>query len=372
MTAGYRFETHKIVTEDNYINTAWRIVGRLNITNEPPPEKKPCVILQHGLLDNSATWLIPNATDAFPFMLVDEGYDVWMTNSRGNINSYEHMEPDTHSVYSPSSKYYDFTWDEMGKYDVPANLNYVLQHSEYDKAFYVGHSQGTTQFFVASDVIGGLGDKIAGFIGVGPVMYVGHMYSPFLRLLMATGILELLEMLKVYNFLLIPTYFSPLLRYVMIHMRHFVWRFIGLICGIDEVIRADLSRMPVMGNHEPGGSSLKNILHWTRNIQSGEFAYHDYGAKSENLKVYGQETPPLYNTTHIAEEFKKFPSYLMAGDNDCLVSKKDLAKLKAIVEPSGAIVEVLDTFAHLDYVWGKESRQKVFEPALEFIKKHTS
>ena len=99
MTAGYRFETHKIVTQDKYINTAWRIVGRLNSTaNEPKPETKPCVILQHGLIDNSATWLIPNRSIALPFTLADEGYDVWMTNSRGNINSYEHMNPETHNV----------------------------------------------------------------------------------------------------------------------------------------------------------------------------------------------------------------------------------------------------------------------------------
>ena len=98
MTAGYRFETHKIVTKDKYINTAWRIVGKLDEENGIPPEKKPCVILQHGLLDNSATWLILNSTQALPFKLVDEGYDVWMTNSRGNINSFEHMHPETHNV----------------------------------------------------------------------------------------------------------------------------------------------------------------------------------------------------------------------------------------------------------------------------------
>ena len=41
MTAGYRFETHKIVTQDDYINTAWRIVGKLDESNGTPPEKKP-------------------------------------------------------------------------------------------------------------------------------------------------------------------------------------------------------------------------------------------------------------------------------------------------------------------------------------------
>jgi len=227
MTAGYRFETHKIVTEDQYINTAWRIVGKLNDTD--PPMKKPCVILQHGLLDNSATWLIQNASNALPFLLVDQGYDVWMTNSRGNINSFEHMHPETHYVFDPSGQYYDFTWDDMGKYDVPANLNYVLAHSSYKKAFYVGHSQGTTQFFVAADVYKDLGDKIAGFIALGPVMYVGNMYSPYVRMLIKSGVFSLLNFVNLKNFLLLPNELSPIIRYLANHLRHFIWRVIGLI-----------------------------------------------------------------------------------------------------------------------------------------------
>ena len=42
LTAGYRYETHKIVTDDNYVNTAWRIVGKLKQSEaQIPPEEKP-------------------------------------------------------------------------------------------------------------------------------------------------------------------------------------------------------------------------------------------------------------------------------------------------------------------------------------------
>ena len=327
-------------------------------------------MLQHGLLDNSATWLIQNSSNALPFMLADQGYDVWMTNSRGNINSKEHMHPEVFNVHDIHSKYFDFTWDEMGKFDLPANLDYIISHSEFDKAFYVGHSQGTTQFFVAADVMENIGDKVAGFIGIGPVMYVGNLYSPFLRILMHTGILELLDWLKVYNFLVLPYFFSPTIRAVMINFRHTVWRIIGWICGIDEEIRIDLSRVPVLGNHEPGGTSLKNVFHWSRMVQSGEFSYHDYGSDKLNLEHYNQSKPLLYNTTHIGEVFHSFPSFLLAGENDALVSKKDLAKLVDIIGPSGTKVERLDRFAHVDYVWGKEAKEKVFLPTVEFINKH--
>lgn len=229
MTAGYSFETHKIVTEDKYINTAWRIVGKLeDEETDPHPEKKPCVILQHGLLDNSATWLIPERSVALPFRLADEGYDVWMTNSRGNINSYEHLEPETHNIKDVGSDYYKFSYGDMAQYDVPANLNYVLKHSNYDKAFYVGHSQGTTQFFAASAILDDLKDKISGFIGLAPVMNINHIYDPFLTLLSYSGLEKLLIFLKLYNFFIIPKLFNPAFRAFAMKFRTLVWRVLTL------------------------------------------------------------------------------------------------------------------------------------------------
>lgn len=372
MTAGYRFETHKIVTPDGYINTAWRIVGKLNATTneDPHPERKPCVILQHGLIDNSATWLIPNKTIALPFTLVDEGYDVWMTNSRGNINSYEHMQPDTHDVKVYSSDFFKFSWDEMSMYDVPSNLDYVLAHSNYEKAFYVGHSQGTTQFFGAADVIEGIENKIAGFIGLAPVMYVGNIVSPFIWLAAYSPLPWILETIKMYNFFILPDYFNPVMRAFVVRFRTFVWRCLGLVMGIDEKVRTDLSRMPVMANHEPGGTSYWNMLHWLQSTKSGEFLRLDWGSKEENIKRYGTDKLQ-YNTTHIAETFTKFPSILFAGENDALVAPKDRQKLEELLYPSGVEIVVLDDYAHADYIWGITCKEKVFNPTVEFIKKHT-
>lgn len=37
----------------------------------------------------------------------------------------------------------------MGKYDVPANIDYIINETGFSKVAYVGHSQGTTQMFAA-------------------------------------------------------------------------------------------------------------------------------------------------------------------------------------------------------------------------------
>jgi len=116
------------MTKDRYVLTAWRIPGKIG---EKPSDdwNKPCVMLQHGLFDNSRSWLINEKSDNLAFQLVDLGYDVWITNSRGNIESFEHMDPETHSVFDWSSDYWKFSFDHMGEFDVPANIEFILQHT---------------------------------------------------------------------------------------------------------------------------------------------------------------------------------------------------------------------------------------------------
>lgn len=371
MSAGYQFETHKIVTEDRYINTAWRITGKLDIeADDPHPERRPCVILQHGLLDNSASWLVLPREVALPFRLADLGYDVWMTNSRGNINSYEHLDAETHSVYDTGSDYYKFSFDDMARYDVPSNLDYVLKHSNYDKAFYVGHSQGTTQFFAASAILDDLKDKISGFIGLAPVMHVGNIYDPFIWLLSISQLERFLIWINEYNFLIIPQFFSPLLRFVAVRFRTTFWRALTLFFGIDSKINVDLNRMPVIANHEPGGTSIWNMKHWKQNNKSKLFQAMDWG-KEENLRRYGNETAPIYEHEKIAETFENFPSLLIAGENDALVPPKDLAILESVVQPSGAEIMVVNDYGHGDLIWAKDIEKTTFDPLVEFITKHT-
>ena len=146
---GLRFEVHKIVTEDGYINTAWRVPGLLEERPEDMMKRKP-VILQHGLMDNSGTWVVPHFEDQLPKQLVDQGYDVWMMNSRGSRNSFEHKDPHEYSVYRSHSKYWQFNWDDMAEFDVPAHIDYVLSTSGHESLAYIGHSQGTVQFFAAN------------------------------------------------------------------------------------------------------------------------------------------------------------------------------------------------------------------------------
>ncbi len=170
--AGFTFEEYKITTADGYINTAWRIPGRINETLSV--QKKP-VMLQHGILDDSWTFFALNTQDCLPIMLAEEGYDVWITNSRGNIFSNEHIEPDYKSELF-FNKYWDFSFYELAKYDLPAYIDYIRNKTGFEKIIYVGHSQGTFQYFLNYIIDPNyLENRIEKFVSIGTVVTIFNL-----------------------------------------------------------------------------------------------------------------------------------------------------------------------------------------------------
>ena len=97
--------------------------------------------------------------------LADIGYDVWMGNSRGTEFSQGHQ---TLSA-TRHEKYWDFTYDDMGTYDIPAMFNEIKTQTGEDKIFYIGYSQGAAQMFTAlADKNMGIKDSIHKFISLSP------------------------------------------------------------------------------------------------------------------------------------------------------------------------------------------------------------
>ena len=65
---GFVIQQHLVTTEDGYILTVFRIPGYLNETK--PYQKKPVVLMQHGLEADAACWLIHTPEKAPAFNLV--------------------------------------------------------------------------------------------------------------------------------------------------------------------------------------------------------------------------------------------------------------------------------------------------------------
>lgn len=60
--------------------------------------------------------------DSLAFFFAEAGFDVWLNNDRGNIYSRHHKYLDRET---DSKEYFDFSFQDLGKYDMPAFIDYI-------------------------------------------------------------------------------------------------------------------------------------------------------------------------------------------------------------------------------------------------------
>lgn len=111
------------------------------------------------------------------YQLAEEGYDVWLDNARGNFYSRNHttLNPNT------DAKFWDFSFHEIGLFDLAASIDYVLEHTKVSKLYFVGHSQGCTIMYVLASLRPEYNKKIKAYVHFAPVAFTGGSKSPLFR-----------------------------------------------------------------------------------------------------------------------------------------------------------------------------------------------
>ena len=131
--AGYRGVSYQIAAEDNngWILKIHRVFPKRKMPNTMP------VFLMHGIITNSVDYVITGKNKALAYLLADNNFDVFMGNSRGSRHSFvDHKRANYSNLWN-------FSFNEIGIYDVAAMIDYVLRLTGKSKLFYVGHSQVT-------------------------------------------------------------------------------------------------------------------------------------------------------------------------------------------------------------------------------------
>jgi pimeloyl-ACP methyl ester carboxylesterase len=362
---GYPCETHKVLTEDGYYLTVFRIPHGVNKTKENAGLPRPPVLLQHGFGSSSFAWILNWPYEALPYILADAGFDVFMGNNRGNIYSLAH----TH-YSSDDPRFWDFSWDEMVKYDVPALINYIKKLTGQPKLSYVGHSEGNTIMFAANTIFPSLYTSLDIFVALAPVTTMKYVESVGLKLLAEYDAGQLLLDFGVHEFppgfsnaelQAVLYWFCKNNPYVCYDLETFI---AGPVAG-----PTNSSRDPVFATHNPGGTSVKNAIHWSQAINSGKFQMYDYG--SDNPKKYnGSLTPPVY-------PLSKFPAglpvALFSGLQDVLADPTDVTNLYHILSNiRPPYWNIQPEYAHRDFVANIEAFHQIYNIIVDLIKKQTS
>lgn len=376
---GFEVENYEVTTEDGYILAIQRVINPLvDLENR---RKLKAVILQHGIAGISDEWVInsqyarptpwppeqqnSDGTDdseadefeseeeedrrhprSLAFYLANRGYDVFLPNSRGNRYSQNHVSK---SVSEPS--FWDFSWDELIDYDLPATIRVVQQISRKEKIPYVGWSQGSTIMFGLLAERPEYTDIIEPYIAFAPVAYMHHMRSP-VRLITP----------------MVP--FVRDLNMGVASSNAFTHR-LSQVCGPTEARMStclnfanqlygdhseafDIHRLQTITHHIPAGCSFKSIAHYGQEVLSKKFARYNLGLHGNKAR-YGTEFPPEYNLTNIQSK----SIVLFSADNDYLAAPEDV---QLLVSQLGVppmkwfnMTQEDPNWNHMDYVYHKKA-----------------
>ncbi|KAM7271257.1 hypothetical protein ACFE04_030471 [Oxalis oulophora] len=341
---GYTCEEHTVTTQDGYIISLQRIPeGKSGGTSG----SKPPVLLQHGVLMDGITWLLLPPEQSLAFLLADNGFDVWIANTRGTKYSRGHT---TLSPDDPA--YWNWSWDELSAYDLPATFGYVNGQTG-QKLHYVGHSQNQLVNMLRSAAL------------LSPIAYVGQVTSPLATNAAKFNIAEKMQQWGINEFDPTGDSVTKLLKEICempgVDCTHLLTSFTGENCCLNSSI------VEIFLQHEPQSTSTKNLIHLSQMMRGGGINMYDYNDEQENIKHYGQTKPPAYDMTSIPNDVPLFLSY---GGADALSDVQDVNHLFDNLKDHDGdklVKHYIDGYAHADFVMAANAKQDVYDPLMAFF-----
>ena len=281
------------------------------------------MLLGHCLTGSSALWSYGPEDNSLSYRLAQEGYDVWMFNMRGNHYSRQHksLNPDL------DEEFWSFTFDESARLDYPAVIDYILNVTSHSKLQYVGYSMGSTQYPILLSEVPEYNEKISAGHLLGPPVFFGDRSEYFLN-----GYPEVVK--KIYGLMAewAPWKEAFSRQYVEYMYAGCTMSEMSLQMCLDSwslfgVAKRDPQLEFLHLLNQPGGSSVKTILHYIQLIYGdGKFRKFDHGTEV-NLLKYGSEIPPTYDLQNITA-----PTKIYAGLGDNYAHIKDVQKVKKLYQ----------------------------------------
>lgn len=352
---GYSSEQHTVTTEDGYLLSIFRIIPKCSLTRGFP------VILGHGIYDSSDTWIFTGPKSGLGYILSDNCYDVWAVNFRGNVYSRKHLRLDP----DRDREYWNFSFDENGNYDLPAVIDYVLSATRQSRVYYVGHSQGTTDYLVMGSLRPDYSKKVRLAILLAPVAWMKNTRSPIPKIVTR-------QSKEIKNFLENMGLSELFAKNQLTHMIPELLCQIAPneICGIALALTTGHQlgsitslNLAVGIGHLIVGVSAKTLAHFAQLIDSGQFRRYDEG-KTGNIRRYGTTIPPKYDVSHMTS-----PVLIVSAENDWLSTQEDVKILKSRLPLVENYVVPDPAWSHNNHVWGVNAKELVFDRILNYFLK---
>ncbi|XP_015126109.1 lipase 3 [Diachasma alloeum] len=357
--AGYEAEEHDVTTEDGYILSVHRITSG---PKAPAANGKPAVLLLHGLLAASDVWVLRGAGRDLAFMLVDEGYDVWALNTRGNFYSrrHERLSPD-------DAKFWRFSWHEVGTYDTAATIDYMLSLTGQSQVSLVGHSMGGTVELVLLSKRPEYNLKVNVVLLWAPVAIITHTlpgFFPTVGIRYGNQIEEALRLLNRHE--LFPRNSLNMSSYARLcqsrSTQSICQTIVQYLTGLTNFEAFDITMLPRLLNHYPQGTSMDTFIHYRQITISGKFQQFDFGPMG-NLFKYQSLKPPEYPLDKISA-----PCYLYYASNDPFTTKTDIDAVRKKLSKTTVREIQHSKFSHLDFLFLNETGRFLYDDVIDVLK----
>ncbi|XP_075991236.1 lipase 3-like [Anticarsia gemmatalis] len=338
---GYEAETHTVLTADGYMLTMQRIISKVSFP-------KQTVVLHHGLLGSAEDWLLLGPGKALPYLLSNQGHDVWLLNARGN--KYSRLQAANYSEFD----YWDFSWHEMGVYDLPATITYIGEYTNDADIHYIGHSMGGTALLVLLSTIPEYNDRLKSAILLAPLGFMYHAKGPLKYLAKSLKTTSKVNLKRGQEFSGDAAFNEKIVKKFCKGTKETCANPL-LLCANGAREMKDYVLMKNILTHSPAGGSAKTVKHYVQLIKSGHFRMFDYGV-TNNQMVYKRRRPPKYDLKAITLSISLFTS-----PSDWLASPSDIVRLSSQLDKvkMNYVVKKKD-FGHLDFVWSLEAPKLLF------------
>ncbi|XP_032674155.1 lipase 3-like [Odontomachus brunneus] len=357
---GYPAEEHNVTTEDGYNLKIHRIPESPLSRNKR--KKKNVVFIQHGILSSSDSWVVFGPDKDLPFLLADEGYDVWLGNVRGNSYGRSHINM---TVYD--HQFWEFSFHESAMLDLPVIFDYILNHTGQENMHYVGYSMGTSMLFVLLSMKPEYNAKIKLATCLAPVAFWKEV-SPTFRQISDTlpVVKEHLARHNIYD-IFSQSVGSITLSSTLCHDKAITQSLCVaiyfFIVGADPP-QLNVTALPYLLSHFPAGTSVQTLYHYYQNMYVDNFQTYDYGPVG-NYEHYKQKTPISYDLKKVIA-----PIVLFYSINDKIVRKTNVLELMKHL-PNVILTEEVpyELFNHADYLWGIDTKTLIYDRMIEIIQR---
>lgn len=323
--------------------------------------------MMHAIGDSSDGFFWLRDEYSTGFYIVDKGYDVWVANSRGNKYSLSHVNPKI-----TKQEFFDFSWEEMGRIDLPAFYNYILKTTNSEKIMYIGYCQGTTQMFVGlldDESRKFLSEKTEKFIAISPVVFMDNFGYKSIKVLskFRTVIYSAAWVFGLVD--LFPGKCQGNSSWNKIS--EWICRYLGFACnGFSKELLSPKGRAFEM--HEelassfddafPSGTTAKIAMHYGQNMNAGTpktFQKYDYGLA--NLWKYGSLFAPHWDLSVMDADI-----VLIAGDDDHFGTLKDAENLASELDPKRTVLYSLEGWDHFSFAYPSDTiKTEIFHAILD-------